>query len=61
MRRPGQLRHADHRFEWARREFQSWATNVAARFGYEVSFASIGEADPVLGAPTQMAVFAGIP
>ncbi len=59
--RPGQLRHADHRFEWARREFQSWATNVAARFGYAVSFVSIGEVDPVLGAPTQMAVFAGIP
>jgi len=54
---PEQLRHGDHRFEWARQEFQSWAKNVAEKFGYEVSFAPIGDEDPALGAPTQMAVF----
>ena len=29
----GQLRHSDHRFEWSRQEFQSWAQQVADRFG----------------------------
>jgi len=58
---PGQLRHGDHRFEWARQEFQSWAKDVAERFGYEVSFAPIGDEDPALGAPTQMAEFKRCP
>jgi hypothetical protein len=53
----GQLRHSDHRFEWTREEFQSWASRVAKKFGYEVSFRSIGEEDPDTGPPTQMAVF----
>lgn len=54
----GQFRHADHRFEWTRAEFTVWGERVAARFGYTVRFAPVGEVDPVLGAPTQMAVFA---
>lgn len=53
----GKLRHRDHRFEWTRAEFQSWANGVASRFGYTVSFLPIGAEDPVLGAPTQMATF----
>jgi 3' terminal RNA ribose 2'-O-methyltransferase Hen1 len=53
----GQLRHRDHRFEWTRAEFQTWAQRVAARFGYSVDFAGIGTADPELGTPTQMGVF----
>ncbi len=53
----GQYRHPDHRFEWTRREFESWATQIAARFRYAVRFASIGPVDELLGAPTQMAVF----
>jgi len=51
------LRHADHRFEWTRPEFQAWANAAAAQYGYEVRFASIGAARSALGAPTQMAVF----
>jgi 3' terminal RNA ribose 2'-O-methyltransferase Hen1 len=51
------LRHADHRFEWSRVEFEAWARECANRFGYEVRFEGIGEADPVLGAPTQMGIF----
>jgi 3' terminal RNA ribose 2'-O-methyltransferase Hen1 len=51
------LRHSDHRFEWTRTEFQSWATAVAERFGYSVRFLPIGPEDPTLGPPTQMAVF----
>jgi 3' terminal RNA ribose 2'-O-methyltransferase Hen1 len=53
----GKLRHKDHRFEWTRSEFQSWATGVAERFGYSARFAPIGPEDDVVGAPTQMAVF----
>ncbi|MGO9486867.1 MAG: 3' terminal RNA ribose 2'-O-methyltransferase Hen1 [Rhodomicrobium sp.] len=54
---PGALRHADHRFEWTRAEFEAWANAAANRFGYAVRFAPIGEVDRELGAPTQMAIF----
>src|SRR5262249_44412280 len=53
----GKFRHRDHRFEWTRAEFQAWAWRVAAQFGYAVRFLAIGENDPVVGSPTQMAVF----
>jgi 3' terminal RNA ribose 2'-O-methyltransferase Hen1 len=55
--RPGQLRHPDHRFEWTREEFRSWVDRIAARFGYGARIEAIGEEDPALGAPSQMAVF----
>jgi 3' terminal RNA ribose 2'-O-methyltransferase Hen1 len=51
------LRHKDHRFEWTRGEFQSWASRVASQYAYGVSFLPVGEEDSVLGAPTQMVVF----
>lgn len=54
---PGQMRHADHRFEWTREEFAGWARPVAERHGYEVTLDGIGEADAAHGAPSQMAVF----
>lgn len=54
---PGQLRHADHRFEWTRQEFMDWANQVAERNKYAVSFYPIGELDAQQGAPSQMAVF----
>jgi 3' terminal RNA ribose 2'-O-methyltransferase Hen1 len=53
----GQLRHADHRFEWTRTEFESWSKAVAAKYGYRVRFEPIGPEDGALGAPSQMAVF----
>ncbi|RUT06075.1 3' terminal RNA ribose 2'-O-methyltransferase Hen1 [Dulcicalothrix desertica PCC 7102] len=53
----GKLRHKDHRFEWTREEFQSWANQVAQRFNYTVEFQPIGDNDNLVGAPTQMAVF----
>jgi len=53
----GKFRHQDHRFEWTRAEFQSWAGDVATRFGYEVRFVPIGDEDADVGPPTQMAVF----
>jgi hypothetical protein len=54
----GEFRHGDHRFEWKRSEFETWANGVAERFGYEVRFEPVGPLDAALGAPTQMAVFA---
>ncbi|GGR27451.1 3' terminal RNA ribose 2'-O-methyltransferase Hen1 [Deinococcus ruber] len=53
----GDTRHEDHRFEWNRERFQAWATRVAETFGYGVTFKAVGEVDPSLGSPTQMAVF----
>ncbi len=52
-----QMRHRDHRFEWTRDEFQTWAQRVAEQHGYTVRFAPVGPADPDRGAPTQMGVF----
>jgi 3' terminal RNA ribose 2'-O-methyltransferase Hen1 len=51
------LRHPDHRFEWTRHEFQSWAEEVTGRHRYTVRFLSVGPVDESLGSPTQMAVF----
>lgn len=54
----GRFRHRDHRFEWTRAEFQTWANHVAQRYGYSVQLRSVGPEDISLGAPTQMGVFA---
>jgi 3' terminal RNA ribose 2'-O-methyltransferase Hen1 len=53
----GRFRHPDHRFEWTRAEFRAWAEGVAARFGYAVTLRPVGDDDPEVGPPTQMAVF----
>lgn len=54
---PGKLRHADHRFEWTRAELSRWGQKIAERFGYELRVRGIGEEDPLLGPPTQAAIF----
>ncbi|NME70167.1 3' terminal RNA ribose 2'-O-methyltransferase Hen1 [Flammeovirga aprica] len=51
------MRHTDHRFEWTRAEFETWANKVAETYNYTVSFLSIGEEDSIVGAPSQMAIF----
>ncbi|MEW1634734.1 3' terminal RNA ribose 2'-O-methyltransferase Hen1 [Streptomyces sp. NPDC093801] len=53
----GRLRHRDHRFEWTRGEFRAWADRVATRHGYAVAYRPVGDEDPEVGPPTQMAVF----
>jgi 3' terminal RNA ribose 2'-O-methyltransferase Hen1 len=53
----GGFRHPDHRFEWTRAEFADWCAPVAAEYGYLVRHDGIGAPDPVLGTPTQLAVF----
>jgi 3' terminal RNA ribose 2'-O-methyltransferase Hen1 len=54
----GKMRHKDHRFEWTREEFQTWANGIAERFGYSVRFLPIGPEDLIVGSPTQMGIFA---
>ncbi len=53
----GRYRHPDHRFEWTRAEFQTWATGVANVHGYTVEFRAVGPDDPDVGSPTQLALF----
>lgn len=55
--REGQRRDPEHRFEWSRERFRSWATGVAKRNGYRVQTGGIGPNDADAGAPTQYAVF----
>jgi len=51
------FRHPDHRFEWTRAEFATWAGGVADRHGYSVRYVGVGEHDETVGSPTQLAVF----
>ncbi|AZI44637.1 3' terminal RNA ribose 2'-O-methyltransferase Hen1 (plasmid) [Deinococcus psychrotolerans] len=51
------LRHADHRFEWTRAEFEAWARAASAQYGYAVRFEGVGEEHPDFGALTQVGVF----
>ena len=53
----GKMRHTDHRFEWTRKEFETWALGVAQRNNYQVEFLAIGDYDEQVGAPTQMGIF----
>ncbi|WP_446212114.1 3' terminal RNA ribose 2'-O-methyltransferase Hen1 [Micromonospora sp. IBSANI012] len=56
----GRFRHADHRFEWTRAEFADWVGRVAATYGYTATIGGVGEEDPEVGAPTQLAVLTTI-
>jgi 3' terminal RNA ribose 2'-O-methyltransferase Hen1 len=53
----GRFRHADHRFEWTRARFREWAGSIAAEHGYAVGYEPVGDDDPEVGPPTQLAVF----
>lgn len=53
----GTFRHADHRFEWTRSEFEAWGNNTALRFGYTVVYKPVGDVADNGGAPSQMAIF----
>jgi 3' terminal RNA ribose 2'-O-methyltransferase Hen1 len=56
----GSMRHRDHRFEWTRAEFRSWAHRTATAYGYAVRYLPVGTDDPDVGAPTQMAIFSKV-
>lgn len=53
----GAFRHPDHRFEWTRAEFADWTARVAEAYGYTVVRRGVGDDDPEVGTPTQLAVF----
>ena len=53
----GAFRHPDHRFEWTRGQFRTWAGRIEEAYGYRAEFGDIGAVDDVLGPPTQMVVF----
>ena len=53
----GEFRHSDHRFEWTRAQFAGWGDRVADRHGYSIRYLPVGDQDPDVGSPTQMAVF----
>lgn len=53
----GRRRHRDHRFEWGRARFRTWAAGAARRNGYEVACHDMAGAHPDLGGASQMAVF----
>ncbi|WP_456695427.1 3' terminal RNA ribose 2'-O-methyltransferase Hen1 [Aeromicrobium sp. P5_D10] len=53
----GAMRHPDHRFEWTREQFAAWAAATAATYGYTVEHRPVGGDDPVVGPPTQLALF----
>jgi 3' terminal RNA ribose 2'-O-methyltransferase Hen1 len=55
--RAGTFRHTDHRFEWDRPTFTSWAAAVADRYGYTMRWLPVGDDDPQVGPPTQLAEF----
>ena len=54
----GSLRHRDHRFEWTRAEFQTWATGVAARFHRAIFTYRAGR--PEAGSPNASRVVSAI-
>lgn len=53
----GAMRHTDHRFEWTRVEFETWAKAVADENKYDVTFKPVGDVHERVGAQTQMATF----
>ena len=54
---PQAMRHSDHRFEWTRAEFQTWANTAAQKYSYQVEYRKLGDVHPEYGPITQMAVF----
>ncbi|XP_010265807.1 PREDICTED: small RNA 2'-O-methyltransferase isoform X2 [Nelumbo nucifera] len=55
---PCRFRNHDHKFEWTREQFNSWALDLAMRHGYSVEFSGVGgSADVEPGFASQIAVF----
>ncbi|GAB2280837.1 hypothetical protein Dimus_015460 [Dionaea muscipula] len=56
------FRNHDHKFEWTRKQFNSWATGLSVRHGYSVEFDGVGgSADVEPGFASQIAVFRRLP
>jgi len=52
-----EMRHDDHRFEWNRQEFASWAKSIAEKYNYDLEIQPVGDEIENIGAPSQMAIF----
>ncbi|NUR26984.1 MAG: 3' terminal RNA ribose 2'-O-methyltransferase Hen1, partial [Catenulispora sp.] len=53
----GKHRHDDHRFEWTRAQFAAWAAQITERYAYRAELSGVGDEDPELGTPTQLALY----
>jgi 3' terminal RNA ribose 2'-O-methyltransferase Hen1 len=53
----GTMRHKDHRFEWTRAEFATWANRIVQEYAYTVSIEGIGLEVQGVGSPSQIAIF----
>jgi len=51
------FRHADHRFEWTRKEFNSWCNKICNEFSYQVEIYPVGQEEENIGPPSQLALF----
>ncbi|XP_041696059.1 small RNA 2'-O-methyltransferase [Coregonus clupeaformis] len=54
------FRHYDHKFEWTKAEFQTWAMKVCREFGYVVAFTGVGQIpaqEESIGFCSQIGVF----
>lgn len=52
------FRNYDHKFEWTRKQFELWATDLAVRHNYSVEFSGVGgSGDVEPGFASQIAVF----
>nr|XP_033772712.1 small RNA 2'-O-methyltransferase-like [Geotrypetes seraphini] len=54
------FRHLDHKFEWNKKEFESWALEAADCYGYTVEFTGVGKPPPgaeSVGYCTQIGIF----
>ncbi|KAM7256589.1 hypothetical protein ACFE04_012330 [Oxalis oulophora] len=55
---PCKFRNHDHKFEWTRAQFNSWASELASRHNYSVGFSGVGGlSDTEPGFASQIAVF----
>lgn len=52
------FRNHDHKFEWTREQFESWASKLAMKHNYRVEFSGVGgSGDREPGFASQIAVF----
>lgn len=56
--KPCKFRNLDHKFEWTRKQFEAWASELAEKHNYSVEFSGVGGTEGVEpGFASQIAVF----
>ncbi|KAI3681206.1 hypothetical protein L6452_35991 [Arctium lappa] len=56
--KPCKFRNFDHKFEWTRKQFTTWASELAGKHNYSVEFSGVGGVEGVEpGFASQIAVF----